>query len=78
MVSDNEFRSVVKLHGKEPQSFLISTCVSSPADKIEELAVTPSPINFRVEDFFDFIFNFSINLNRRRQRLNSVWNNAWM
>ena len=78
MVSDNKFGSMVKLHGKEPQSFLVGTCVSSPADKIEELAVMPSPISFRVEDFFNFIFDFSINLNRRWQRLNSIWNGAWV
>ena len=78
MVSDDEFGSVVKLHGKEPQSFFISTCISSPADKIEELAVMPSPINLRVKDFFDFIFDFSVDLDRRRQRLNSIWNGAWV
>ena len=78
MVSNNKFGSMVKLRGKEPRSFLVGTCISSPADKIEELAVTPSPINFRVEDFFDFIFDFSIDLNWRQWRLNSVQNNAWM
>ena len=78
MVSGNEFGSVVKLCGKEPQSFLIGTCVSSPADKIEELAVTPSPINLRVKDFLDFIFDFSVDLDRRWRRLNSIWNGAWV
>ena len=78
MVSDDEFGSMVKLCGKEPRSFFVGTCISSPADKIEELAVMPSPINFGVEDFFDFIFDFSVNLNWRWQRLNSVRNNAWM
>ena len=38
----------------------------------------PSPINFRVKDFLDFVFNFSIDLNRRRQRLNSIRNGAWV
>ena len=47
-------------------------------DKVEELAVMPSPINFRVEDLFNFIFNFSIDLNRRQRRLNSVQNGAWV
>ena len=78
MVSDDKFGSMVKLCGKEPRSFFISTCISSPADKIEELAVTPSPINLRVKDFFDFIFNFSVDLDRRRRRLNSIWNGAWV
>ena len=78
MVSDNKFGSMVKLHGKEPQSFFIGTCISSPADKIEELAVMPSPINLRVENFFNFIFNFSIDLDWRWQRLNSIQNGAWV
>ena len=38
----------------------------------------PSPINFRVKDFLDFVFDFSIDLNRRRQRLNSIRNGAWV
>ena len=59
-------------------SFFISTCITSPADKVEELAVTPSPINFRVKDFLNFVFDFSINLNWRWQRLNSIRNGAWV
>ena len=43
-------------------------------DEVEELAVMPSPINFKVKDFVDF----SIDLDQRRQRLNSVRNSAWM
>ena len=78
MVSGNEFGSMVKLRGKEPQSFLVGTCISSPADKVQELAVTPSPISLRVEDFLDFIFDFSVNLNRRWWRLNSIRNGAWV
>ena len=53
VVSGDEFGGMIKLHGKEPQSFFISTSVSSPADKVEELAAMPSPINLRVKDFFD-------------------------
>ena len=40
--------------------------------------MTPSPINFRVKDFLDFIFDFSIDLNRRWRRLNSIQNGAWV
>ena len=78
MVSGDEFGGVIKLRGKEPQSFFVSTCISSPADKIEELAVMPSPINLRVKDFLDFIFDFSVDLDWRRQRLNSIRNGAWV
>ena len=38
----------------------------------------PSPINIRVQDLFNFIFDFSIDLDRRRQRLNSIWNSTWV
>ena len=78
MVSGDEFGSMVKLRGKEPQSFLVGTCISSPADKVQELAVTPSPISLRVKDFLDFIFDFSVDLNRRWWRLNSIRNGAWV
>ena len=78
MVPGDEFGGVIEFSGKKPQSFFVGTCITSPADKVEELAVTPSPINFRVKDFLDFIFNFSVDLDQRRGRLNSVWNSAWM
>ena len=38
----------------------------------------PSPINLRVKDFLNFIFNFSVDLDQRWQRLNSIWNGAWV
>ena len=78
MVSGNKFGGMVKLHGKEPRSFFVGTGISIPADKVEELAVTPSPINLRVKDFLDFIFDFSIDLNWRWWRLNSIRNSAWV
>ena len=78
MVPGDEFGGVIEFSGKKPQSFFVSTCVTSPVDKVEELAVMPSPINFRVKDFLDFIFDFSVDLDQRQGRLNSVWNSAWM
>ena len=69
VVSNDEFGGMITLHGKEPQSFFISTCITSPADKVEELAVTPSLIDFRVKDFLDFVFDFSVDLDQRRRRL---------
>ena len=78
VVSGNEFGGMIKLHGKEPRGFFVGTSISSPADKVEKLAVMPSPINLRVEDFLDFIFNFSVDLNWRWRRLNSIWNGAWV
>ena len=78
MVHGNKFGGVIEFSGKEPRGFFVGTCVTGPADKVEELAVTPSPINLRVKDLLDFIFDFSVDLNRRRRRLNSVRNSAWM
>ena len=78
MVPGDEFGGVIEFSGKQPRSFFVGTCITSPADKVEELAVMPSPINFRVKDFLDFVFNFSIDLNWRRQRLNSIRNGAWV
>ena len=40
--------------------------------------MTSSPINFRVKDLFNFIFDFSANLDRGQQRLNSIQNGAWV
>ena len=38
----------------------------------------PSPINLRVEDFFDLVFDFSVDLDWRWRRLNSIQNGAWV
>ena len=78
MVSDNKFRGVIKFCGKEPRSFFVGTCITSPADKVEELAVTPSLIDFRVKDFLDFVFNFSVDLDRRQRRLDPIRNGTWV
>ena len=47
-------------------------------DKVEKLAVMPSPINLRVKDFFDLAFDFSVDLDRRQWRLNSIQKGAWV
>ena len=78
VVSDDEFGGMIKLRGKEPRSFFISTCITSPVDKVEELAVMPSLIDFRVKDFLNFVFDFSIDLNRRQQRLDPIRNSTWV
>ena len=78
MVPGDEFGGVIKFSGKKPQSFFIGTCVTSPVDKVQELAVTPSPINLRVKDFLNFIFDFSVDLNWRWWRLHPIWNGAWV
>ena len=76
MVPSDKFGGVIEFSGKKPRSFFVSTCITSPADKVQELAVTPSPINLRVKDFLDFIFDFSIDLNQRWQRLDPIQNGA--
>ena len=38
----------------------------------------PSLINFRVKDFLDFIFDFSVNLDQRRRRLDLIRNGTWV
>ena len=78
MVPGDKFGGVIEFSGKKPQSFFVGACVTSPVDKVEELPVTPSPINCKVKDFLNFIFNFSVSLNQRRQRLNSIQNGAWV
>ena len=78
LVPGDEFGGMIEFSGKKPHSFFVGTCVTSPADKVEELAVTPSPINFRVKNFLNFVFNFSVDLNRRQWRLSSIQNGAWV
>ena len=56
MVPGDEFRGMIEFCGQKPQSFFIGTCVTSSVDKVEELAVTSSPINFRVSSLVDSNF----------------------
>ena len=76
MVPSDEFGGMIEFSGKKPQSFFVGTCITSPVDKVQESAVMPSPINLRVKDFLDFIFDFSVNLDQRQQRLDPIWNGA--
>ena len=78
MVHGNKFGGMIEFSGKEPRGFFVGTGISSPADKVEKLAVMPSPINLRVKDFLNFVFDFSINLDQRQRRLNSIQNGAWV
>ena len=57
-----------KLSGWEPQEFFICVFIARPTDKVEQPA-RPASVNFGVEDFRNIILKFTLNVDRRGQRL---------
>ena len=67
---------VFKFSGREPQEFFICVFIAKPTDKVEQPARLAS-VNFGVKDFSNFILKFTLNVDRRGQRLYMVQNFIW-
>ena len=57
---------VTKLGSQQPRCLLVGTLVARPSDKVEEVARSPTTVNFGVEYFSDFVLGLAINDNRCR------------
>ena len=62
-----------KFCGRKPGKFFIGIFIAEPADKVEEFAGTTA-VDLGIGYFSDLILQFSLNVDWRRQRLNTVWN----
>ena len=74
-----ELFCVGEVGGSSPLIFFVSTFITHPVYVVEQLASGPaSEVIFRVQNFADFVFNITVDLNRfgRRQlsTRESVWN----
>lgn len=59
----NEFLCMIKLCGWYPRSFFVSSFVTCPSYIVQKFAMS-MVVNFRVKNFGDFIFEFSLNFNQ--------------
>ena len=60
-----------KFHGRDPQGFFFGSFISSPFDKVLQLAFVLS-VELGVEDFRDLVFGFTVNVDWRWRWLDAV------
>ena len=68
----NELRCMSELVSQQPRCFFICTFVSRPMDEVQEFAIPASMVNLQVEDLFNLILSFTINVNQRWQSLYTI------
>ena len=61
----NELRCMSELISQQSGSFFVCTFVSGPTDEVQEFAVLASMVNLRVEDLFDLVLSFTVNVDQR-------------
>ena len=62
-----------KFRGGKPGKFFVGIFIAEPADKVEEFAGTTA-VDLGISYFGDLVLQFSLNVDWRRQRLNTVRN----
>ena len=61
----NVLRCMSELVSQQPGSFFVCTFISRPMDKVQEFAVLALTVDLQVEDLFDLILSFAINVDQR-------------
>ena len=59
----NQLRHMSELISQQPRSFFICTFVSRPMDKVQEFAIPALTVNLQVEDLFNLVLSFTVNVN---------------
>ena len=68
----NELRRMSKLVSQQPRCFFICTFVSGLTDEVQEFAVPASMVDLQVEDLFDLILSFAVNVDQRWRSLYTI------
>ena len=68
----NQLRCMSELVSQQLGSFFICTFISRPMDEVQEFAIPASTVNLRVEDLFDLILSFTVDVNQRWQSLYTI------
>ena len=61
----NELRHMSKLVSQQPRHFFVCTFISGPMDKVQEFAMPVSTVDLQVEDLFNLVLSFTINVDQR-------------
>ena len=72
----NKLRHVSELVSQQPRSFFVCTFISRPTDKVQEFAILVLTVNLRVEDFFDLILSFAVNVDQKWWSLYMIWDHV--
>ena len=73
----NQLRHMSKLVSQQPGSFFVCTFISKPTDEVQEFAILASMVDLRVEDLFDLILSFAIDVNQRWWSLYRIGDHVW-
>jgi hypothetical protein len=73
----NSLGGIVKLRCQKPRGLFSSSFVTGPSDFIKKLAKSLAFIDLGVENLYNLILKFTVNFDRRRRRLDPVWNCVW-
>ena len=73
----NELRCMSELVSQQPGGFFVCTFVSGPTDEVQEFAIPVSTVDLRVEDLFDLILSFTINVDQRWWSLYTIGDRVW-
>ena len=68
----NQLRHISELVSQQPGSFFVCTFVSRPTDKVQEFAVPASTVDLRVEDLFDLVLSFAVDVDQRWRSLYTI------
>ena len=73
----NKLRHMSELISQQSGSFFVCTFVSGPMDEVQEFAVLVSMVNLRVEDLFDLVLSFTVNVDQRWWSLYTIGDRVW-
>ena len=73
----NQLKHMSKLVSQQPGSFFVCTFVSRPTDEVQEFAIPASMVDLRVEDLFDLVLSFAVNVDQRWWSLYTIWDRVW-
>ena len=65
----NQLRHMSKAISQQPRRFFVCTFISGPTDKVQEFAIPTSMADLQVEDLFDLVLSFAIDVDWRWQSL---------
>ena len=68
----NELRRMSKLVSQQPGGFFICTFISGPMDEVQEFAILASMVDLQVEDLFDLVLSFAVNVDWRWRSLYTI------
>ena len=73
----NELRCMSELISQQPRCFFICTFISGLTDEVQEFAIPVLMVDLQVEDLFDLILSFTINVDWRWWSLYTIGDHVW-